>query len=684
MTAVPSNDGAIGVRRGEPLALGLTEAEGGVNLAVFSRHATAMTLLLFGPDGAGPVAAIPLDPERHRTGDVWHARLQGDLRGLTYGLRAEGPSDPVGGHRFDAGRVLLDPYAPAVRAGGEAGAPFLGLIADHRFDWGDDRPPRHPWRDTILYEAHLRGLTAHPSSGVAHPGTYRGLIEKIPYLRGLGVTAVELLPVQEFPDWERRRGGTGERVRNYWGYNPVALFAPKAGYATDPGQVLTEFKAMVRELHRAGIEVILDVVFNHTAEGDETGSTFSFRGLDNAIYYILAADRSRYVDFTGCGNTLNCNHPVVREMIVDCLRHWVARFHVDGFRFDLASILGRDPEGRLLADPPLLRRIAEDPVLRDVKLVAEAWDAGGAFQVGSFPGQRWAEWNCHFRDDVRRFWRGDPGLTGAFATRLAGSADLYRHGGESPLNSVNFVTSHDGFTLNDLVSYARKHNEANGEGNRDGPAENLSENNGVEGASDAPAIEAMRLRQIRNLLVTLLVSRGVPMLLGGDEFRRTQAGNSNAWCQDNETSWHDWTLAERNADLVRFVGHLIAFRKAHPVLAAARFYTEAEIAWTGPEGQTPDWHGPENRLGCVITEAPASRLALLFNAGLDPCRFLLPPSPTDRWGAVIDTAAPSARDIAEPGGVPLFQVEEDVLLGSRSTLVLVSSGDGPAIIRDPM
>ena len=674
---IPPAEEAIEVERGEPLALGVTEAAGGINLAVFSRHATAMTLLLFGPEGSGPLATLSLNPERHRTGDVWHAHLSGDLRGLTYGLRAEGTFDPSEGHRFNSDLVLLDPYASAICAGGEDGPPALGVVADHRFGWGDDRPPRRPWQDTILYEAHLRGLTAHPSSEVTHPGSYLGLVEKIPYLQRLGVTAVEFMPLQEFMDWERWRGGERARVRNYWGYNPVALFAPKVGYATDPRQVLTEFKTMVRELHRAGLEIILDVVFNHTGEGDETGPTLSFRGLDNAIYYILAADRSRYADFTGCGNTLNCNHPVVREMIVDCLRHWVARFHVDGFRFDLASILGRDSDGNLLRDPPLLRRIAEDPVLRDTKLIAEAWDAGGAFQVGSFPGDRWAEWNCHFRDDVRRFWRGDPGLTGAFATRLAGSADLYQHRGESPLNSVNFVTSHDGFTLSDLVSYARKHNEANGEENRDGGSEDFSENNGHEGPTADPAIEAVRQRQIKNLLVTLMVSRGVPMLLGGDEFRRSQAGNNNAWCQDNEISWHDWSLIERNADLVRFVSSLIAFRKAHPALASERFYTDAEITWIGPEGHSPDWHGRENRLGCIITEGPEARIALLFNASLRPCHFVLPTPPSGVWQTIADTVAASPRDFAEVSEEPLFQVVGDVEVGARATLVLVSSPAAP-------
>lgn len=671
-----STTGAFGVEPGDPLILGMQEVSGGFNFAVFSRHATGMTLLLFDEAADEPVAAISLDPQRHRSGDVWHARLTGELRGKSYALRAEGLWDPEQGHRFDSSRLLLDPYALASVDGSVSKGHAHAFVGDHRFDWQGTRPPQHAWRDTVIYETHVRGLTMHSLSGNAHPGQYRGIVEKIPYLLGLGVTAVELMPVQEFMDVEPGRGRrAGQSVRNYWGYNPVALFAPKAGYASSAQRALTEFKTMVRELHRAGIEVILDVVFNHTAEGDETGPTFSFRGLDNAIYYLLTPDKRRYVDFTGCGNTLNCNHPVVRAMIVDCLRHWAVHMHVDGFRFDLASILGRDSNGNLLRDPPLLARIAEDPVLRDIKLIAEAWDLGGALQVGSFPGQRWAEWNCHYRDDVRRFWRGDPGMTGAFATRLAGSADLYQAGGESPLNSVNFVTSHDGFTLNDLVSYARKHNEANGEDNRDGMAENFSENNGVEGPSEDAAVEAMRLRQIRNMLVTLFASRGVPMLLGGDEFRRTQAGNNNAYCQDNEISWYDWRLVETHAGLVRFVSRLIALRKAHPVLRAERFYTDTEIRWFGAEGGDPEWRGRNNRLGCVIGEVgaePTKGLCFLFNATLQPCRFVLPQASDGRWGTIVDTAAESPNDIAEIGAEPLFHPPPVVELRSRSAMVLLS------------
>ncbi|WP_204623620.1 glycogen debranching protein [Crenalkalicoccus roseus] len=664
----------IGLEPGDPLPLGPRLTGEGCNIAVFSRHAARLSVIVFDPSGA-PAGVLPLDPARHRTGDIWHAHVTGVSAGWSYALRAEGPWAPERGHRFDPHLPLLDPYAPAL-----AGRPRPGearcLLADRRFDWGDDRPPAHSWRDTVIYEAHVKGLTAHPSSGARHAGRFLGVIETIPYLLSLGVTALELMPVQEAP--EEAGGGradpaTGAPLRNYWGYDPVALFAPRAAYAGEaPGAALREFKAMVRELHRAGIEVILDVVFNHTAEGGEGGPTFSFRGLDNAIYYMLTP-QGGYADYTGCGNTLNCNHPVVRSLIMDCLRHWVTEMRVDGFRFDLAAVLGRGPDGTLLPNPPLLEQIAEDPVLRGTKLIVEAWDAAGAFRLGSFPGERWAEWNAHFRDDVRRFWRGDAGLTGAFATRLAGSSDLYARGpAGGPLRSINFVTCHDGPTLNDLVSYARPHNEANGP---EPPplVPSWGENNGTEGPSEDPAIEAMRARQVRNMLATLFLSRGVPMLLGGDEFRRTQRGNTNAWCQDNEISWHDWRLVSRHAGLVRFVRRLIAFRRAHPVLSAERFYDAAEIAWFGPDGAEPDWHGAENRLGCMIREEGAvpGALCLLFNASRHaPARFLPPPPPAGAWRIAFDTAAAAPDDAADPGGER--PAEAAPVLVPRSTLVLVS------------
>ncbi len=678
-TLVAAEDVKVRIGRGEPLPLGLHDCHDGTNLAVFSRHATSMALLLYDSvDAALPFLRINFEPDHHRTGDVWHVRLHGDLGGMLYALQSDGPEGTDQGFRFQPGRPLLEPHAASVAGTGwslsatspsePAARTHLCTITDHWFDWQDEVRPRHPWNETIIYETHVRGLTVHPSSGAVHRGQYLGLVEKIPYLRRLGVTAVELMPVQAFDPHARQKRHplTGAPMPDYWGYDPVALFAPMPGYAagSSPNAAMTEFKTMVRELHKAGIEVILDVVFNHTAEGDETGGTYSFRGLDNAIYYILSPDRSRYLDFTGCGNTLNCNHPVVRSMIVDCLRHWVVQMHVDGFRFDLASILGRDAEGKILPNPPLLEQIAEDPLLRDVKLIAEAWDAGGAFQVGEFPGTRWAEWNSHYRDDVRRFWRGDPGMTGRFATRLCGSADLYHQDGEgSPIKSINFITCHDGFTLNDLVSYTTRHNEANGEDNRDGLSENYSDNNGVEGPTEDLAIEATRLRQIRNMLTALFISRGVPMLLGGDEFRRTQGGNNNAYCQDNETSWYDWRLVDRHKDLVGFVRELIALRKAHPALSADRFYTSEEIQWIGPDGGPVNWDGPDNQVGCVIRENRDGVLCLLFNAAREACRFVIP-FRTGGWRVAVDTAAslPEARDI----------IAEEMTLEAHTAMVLVS------------
>ena len=435
------------------------------------------------------------------------------------------------------------------------------VFAQEHFDWEDARPLKRPWSETVIYETHVRGSTIHPSSQVAAPGTYRGLAEKISYFQELGITAVELMPVFEFNERDVARIDpiTGQHLTNYWGYLPVAFMAPKGTYCSrgGHGQQKLEFKEMVKAFHQAGIEVILDVVLNHTAEGNHLGPTLCFRGLDNAIYYMLEeSDRRFYKDYTGTGNTLNANHPIVRDFILHVLRYWTLEMHVDGFRFDLASVLGRDVHGRLIADAPLLERIAEDPILRDVKLIAEAWDAGGAYQVGSFAERRWAEWNGRYRDDVRRFWRGDEGMVGLLASRICGSADLYQASGKGPESSINIVTCHDGFTLNDLVSYRHKHNEANGEDNRDGIDENYSENYGIEGQTDDPQIEATRKRQIKNLILTLFVSRGVPMLLGGDEFRRTQRGNNNAYCQDNEISWYDWTLGGKAPGHLSFcAGH---------------------------------------------------------------------------------------------------------------------------------
>ncbi|HLK80757.1 MAG TPA: glycogen debranching protein GlgX [Xanthobacteraceae bacterium] len=661
---------------GVPLPLGAWVLGEGVNFAIFSRHATSVELLLYdSPDDKAPSARVVLDPGAHRTGDIWHVWEKGVRPGQCYAYRVDGPYEPERGLRFNQNRLLIDPYARALT--GVSSADFerargygpssstddrsltlpdnalyvaKAIVVEQDFDCCD-RQLKRPWQETIIYETHVRGLTAHTSSGVKHPGTYGGVIEKLPYLKSLGVTAVEFLPLQEFNENELRRTNpeTAQRLRNYWGYNTVGFFAPKESYSSrGAGEQVAEFKEMVRELHAAGIEVILDIALTHTAEGDERGPTLSFRGLENPIYYLVADGGRRYLDYSGCGNTLNCNHPVVREFILNCLRHWAIEMHVDGFRFDLAAILGRDESGNLVSNAPLLERIAEDPILRDVKLIAEAWDAGGAYLVGSFPGQRWSEWNGRYRDDVRRFWRGDPGMAAAFASRICGSADIYQRAGKEPLNSINFLTCHDGFTLTDLVRYERKHNEANREDNRDGTEANFSRNHGVEGESSDPGVCALRLRQMKNLVATLMLSRGVPMLLGGDEFGRTQHGNNNAYCQDNETSWYDWSLTDRNHELLRFVRALIAFRKAHPVLSREQFYTADEVSWFNPSGDYPDWSAPEPTLGCVIRdlEGPLAYLCLLVNAGEREVTFQVPsPAPGTHWRRVIDTAAAAPADI---------------------------------------
>ncbi len=537
----------------------------------------------------------------------------------------------------------------------------------------------YPLRFSLIYETHVRGLTAHPSSGVEHPGTFQGVIEKIAYFKELGVTSLELLPVQEFDELENTRTNpvTGQRLRNYWGYSTIAFFAPKGSYSSSgsAGGQVDEFKRMVRELHKAGIEVILDVVFNHTAESDETGPTLSFRGLDNSIYYILDDDRRFYKNYTGCGNTLNCNHPTVRTLILDCLHYWVVEMHVDGFRFDLGSVLGRDSNGRLLENSPILERIAEDPILRHTKIIAEAWDAAGAYQVGQFPGGRWAEWNDRFRDDVRRFWRGDAGMVSALATRLTGSSDLYLRDGRKPFHSINFVTSHDGFTLHDLVSYPRKHNLENGQDGRDGVEENLSSNYGIQGETTDGAVNAIRERQIKNFLATLMLSPGTPMLLGGDEFGRTQMGNNNAWCQDNALSWYDWELVESNAGLFRFCRELIAFRARHPALHRPEFYngrdtghnTIPDITWFDERGHNVDWTATGSVLALRIDGSKAEITAdrddndffMIFNASQRDETVAVCPAPGgEQWYLAVDTGLAGPMDIHAKGSLPHLEPQD--------------------------
>jgi isoamylase len=679
------------IARGRSLPLGATAAPDGVNFSLLCRHGTAVYLVIYPLDGTEPLAEITLHPKRNRTGNHWHVLVAGLPAAFTYGWRVDGPAGP--GHRYDPNAVLLDPSATALSGSscwGKSSDPPTQRYTSRRslylrrpFHWQEDAPLLTPLEDTIIYELHVRGFTWHPSALVAHPGTFAGLVEKIPYLQSLGITAVELLPIHEFDecDCPFRNPLTGERLRNFWGYNSIAFAAAKASYASsgpEHGQV-TEFREMIRAFHAAGLEVYLDVVFNHTGEGDDRGRTYSFRGLDNRLYYMLTPD-GRYLNFSGCGNTVSCNNAVVRHLLIDCLRFWVADMHVDGLRFDLASVMGRDYLGRVLVEPPVVEMIAEDSVLADTKLIAEPWDAAGLYQVGHFPyGRRWSEWNGQYRDQVRRFWRGEPGLSGALATRLSGSSDLYQASGRLPHHSVNFITCHDGFTLLDLVSYNHKHNEANGEGNRDGCNDNFSWNCGVEGPTDDPAVQGLRQRQARNLMATLLLSQGVPMLLAGDEFLRTQGGNNNAWCQDNEVSWIDWSLATKNAGFLRFTREMIALRRRHPALRRRWFFQGQAVTWHGVEPKRPDFSATSRTLALTLdgqhtTREPDRDFYMAFNAWQGALNFRIPPSPRGRpWRRVVDTALASPLDIVGLDTGPIITVGSTYLLAPFSLLVLISS-----------
>ena len=648
--------------------LGAALAAGGANFSLYSRSATRVDLVLFDrTDDARPARVIELDPIIHRTSPYWHVFVPGVKAGQLYGYRVHGPADPALGMRFDPSKVLLDPYGrgvvvppnysrqAAAEPGDNAATAMKSVVADpSAYDWEGDVPLNHPASRTIIYEMHVAGFTRHPSSGVgeARRGTYAGLIEKIPYLQDLGITAVELLPVFQFDAQDCPPG----RV-NYWGYSPISFFAPHGAYSSrrDPLGPLDEFRDLVKALHRAGIEVILDVVFNHTAEGNEHGPTVCFRGIENEVYYLLEKDRAGYANYSGTGNTLNANHPVVRRMVLDSLRYWVSEMHVDGFRFDLASILSRDAAGNVLPNPPVLWDIELDPELAGTKLIAEAWDASGLYQVGSFIGDRWKEWNGHFRDDARDFFRGAGGSLKRFADRMIGSPGIYGHEEREPEQTVNFVTCHDGFTLNDLVSYNAKHNEANGEENRDGANDNRSWNCGTEGPSEDPAIEKLRNQQVKNVLTVTLLSLGVPMILMGDEVRRTQGGNNNAYCQDNEIGWFDWTRIQTHAEIHRFLKLLTARRLLRSSeherqrLSLNRFIREANKSWHGVRLNQPDWSDHSHSVA-FTAEIRREKLLLhlILNAYWEPLEFELP-SPGivggNRWRRWIDTALESPHDI---------------------------------------
>jgi len=639
--------------QGKSFPLGATLSRGGANFSVFAKHSRAVQLLLFDRvDDPEPWGVIDLDPRTNRTYHYWHAFVPGVAVGQLYGYRVAGPFDPARGLRFDPNKVLLDPYGKCIarppgrsreaarQLGDNAATALKSVIVDpSTYDWEGDTPLGRPFAKTIIYEMHVGGFTRHPSSGVAPAkrGTYAGLIDKIPYLHDLGVSAVELLPVFAFDEQDGPPG-----LANYWGYQPLSFFAPHDGYSSrsDPLGAVEEFRDMVKALHRAGIEVILDVVYNHTAEGDERGPTICFRGLANDTYYITPEDKSRYADYTGCGNTLNANDPIVRRLILDSLRYWVSEMHVDGFRFDLASILSRDQDGRPMASPPILWDIESDPVLANIKLIAEAWDAAGLYQVGRFVGDSWKEWNGRFRDDVRAFLKGDDGTARAMAFRLTGSPDVYEREEREAEQSVNFLTCHDGFTLNDLVSFNSKHNEVNTEGSRDGANQNLSWNCGVEGPTADPEVERLRNRQVKNFLTLTLLATGTPMLLMGDEVRRTQGGNNNAFCQNNEISWFDWTLVQRHSDIHRFVKALIAFRMNRDLPIERLDMTLNELLrrqpfqWHGVKLNAPDWSHESHTLAATVRLLGYPMLLhVIINAYWEALEFEVPAlvEPQESW-----------------------------------------------------
>lgn len=685
--------------------LGATVRDGGVNFCIYSDRATRMELLLFDrPEDSHPARVIALDPTRNRTVYYWHTFVPGLQAGQIYAYRAYGPFVPEQGLRFDNTKVLLDPYARAVTGydcyeraaaiapGDNCAYALKGVVVDSSaynwegdlpikagcYNWEGDLPLCTPYAKTVIYELHVGGFTRHPSSGVAvnKRGTFAGLIEKIPYLQSLGVTAVELLPIHQFDEQD-----APPNLTNYWGYSTIAFFAPHCPYSSrrDPLGPVDEFRDMVKALHRAGIEVILDVVFNHTAEGDHQGPTLSFKGLENRAYYFLdPANPAHYMNYSGCGNTLKPNHHIVGRMIVDCLEYWVAEMHVDGFRFDLASVLSRSQSGHPMEDPPILWAIESHPILVNAKIIAEAWDAAGLYQVGSFPADRFAEWNGPFRDDVRRFLRGEQGTVQQLAARIMGSPDIYPQPDREPNRSINFITCHDGFTLNDLVSYNEKHNLLNGENNLDGANHNFSWNCGVEGDTKNVEIEALRLRQIKNFLTILFFSQGTPMLLMGDEIRHTQSGNNNAYCQNSELTWFNWSTLSNQTDLHRFLSSVLQFTQSLKLFQQERILTvtyasqDPHIVWHGIHLGQPDWSDSSHSLAFTLRHPLANEhLFIILNAYWESLTFELPPlGHGDVWHRIIDTALPSPADFCWPLEAPSL-TEQTYCVTARSSVVLM-------------
>lgn len=700
------------ISEGRPEVLGATPSGNGVNFALYSKNAERVVLDLFdAPDAKQPSFSIDFDPVKNKTGGVWHIFVEGLSAGTLYLFRVDGPYNPPQGHRFNFNKYLFDPYAKAFSQGsvfqsynrqrelGLAGLengklsdlsnfPKCVVVDDSDFDWQGDKPLNYPLSETVIYEAHLKGYTASRTSDVSAPGTYKGFVEKIPYLKKLGITSVELMPVFEFDEHETGaiNPKTGETLSNYWGYSTIGFFAPKTTYAFDrtPGASVREFKTLVRELHKAGIEVILDVVFNHTAEGNEHGYTFCFRGLENSTYYMLPENEKQYYqNFSGCGNTVNAAHPVTTKFILDSLRYWVGEMHVDGFRFDLAAALCRDQNSYLQSFPFLTNAISEDSILCHSKIIAEPWDCGGGYLVGGFPGGRWSEWNDRYRNDIRRFIRGDEGVATAAATRLAGSSDLYNHSGRNPDASINFVSCHDGFPMNDIVSYNGKHNDENGEDNRDGSDDNNCYNHGYEGVTVNPKIEALRLKKLKNFMVCLMVSQGVPMFAAGDEFRRTQMGNNNAYCQDNEISWVNWNLEKRNQELFNFTRKAIQLRKLHPVFRRKKFFSgsKAEIEWYDVDGKNPDWSNMKRFLGFKLAGSsvfdengkPDNDFYVAGNTDIYDVTITLPTLPKGkRWYYVADTSVLGEDGFFEPGTETLLQEQQRYVLPTASFVILIA------------
>jgi len=685
------------VLAGRPHPLGATPFPDGVNFSVFSQHATGVELLLFeAHDQENPSQVITLDPFSNRSFAFWHCFVEGLEPGAHYAYRIDGPFSVEEGHRFNRNKVLIDPYArgntdalwnriDACSMADNLPTSMRSVVIDiSDYDWEGDEPLRHPMSETIIYEMHVGGFTRSLSAKVRHPGSFKAVIDKIPYLKDLGITAVELLPVFEFDDSNPLRVmADGQILTNFWGYSTLGFFAPEGSYCVTPeaGTHINEFRDMVKALHQADIEVILDVVFNHTDEGNHLGPTISFKGFDNSIYYHLVVDdKEYYLDYTGCGNTVNCNHPIMEKFIRECLEFWVNEMHVDGFRFDEGSILSRGEDGMPMQHPPVLWTIELSESLADTKLIAEAWDAAGLYQIGYFPGYRWAEWNGRYRDTIRRFVAGEPGIVGEFATRLAGSADLYQRSGRLPVNSINFITCHDGFTLNDLVSYNEKHNEANGENNRDGSDNNISWNCGIEGDTNDPTVDAFRTRQVKNFMAILLLSKGVPMILGGDEMRRTQQGNNNAYCHNNDISWYDWSRLDRYREVYRFVKKMIAFRKHHHILERRTFFGSEtdhsaipEVSWHGCQLNAPGWNDPQCRVLAVTLNGGSLKqdIHIIFNMEDADLIFELPSIAGCCWGKALDTGLPSPEDITEVGQeIPVASATLNVK--ARSIVVLVN------------